>query len=81
MLWLLETDDTLRCRALDAWDERGDAGGEMDEGRIPGAKDVWGIKMAGAGMAEMFLDRCCVNVDVLLSVPGRVIMTGVGGVL
>lgn len=58
----------------------GDAGGEMDEGRIPGAKDGWGIEMAGTGMAEMFLDRCRVNA-VLLSVPGRVIMTGVGGVL
>lgn len=53
----------------------------MDEGRIPGAKDVWGIEMAGTGMAEIFLDSCRVSCDVLLSVPGRVIMTGVGGVL
>lgn len=35
-------------------------------------------------MAEMFLDRCRGNVDVLLSVLGRVVgfaATGVGGVL
>ena len=41
MLWLLETEETLRCRALVSGLVNGESGGVLEVGENPGAKEGW----------------------------------------